>query len=174
MNIAFIHPDLCASQLFSLFESLSIVSWIILGSVSWIVAYGIQGVGEFCKGIRHFGKWIPDDQAWYRKLIRFDEVATPGEKNVFERFVIIKESCGNTAISFIMYAAILTIFWNSRLKNIGLLLSLLIGGIILLSMHKVHARRNTWWLEGVLDFRGEPDKGLPCKSASENTDGTER
>lgn len=163
LYIAFVYPNITIPEIFTLLKSFSFSSWFILGSVSWITSYIIQIFGEFPKPFKlllYYGPWIPDDVYWYKKKIRFNEVATPYERNMFQRLVNIKKGCGNTAISLLLSSIILAIFWNDRIKNIGLLLTLFIGGIILLYMHRIHAKRSTWWLQNVLKFRGEPKKDL--------------
>ncbi|MFC1839575.1 hypothetical protein ACFL1N_08345 [Thermodesulfobacteriota bacterium] len=159
LYIVFVYPDITTPEILIMLKSLSFSSWFILGSVSWIASYVIQVFGEFprpFKLLMYYGPWIPDDVFWYKKKIRFNEVATVYERSMFQRLTNIKKGCGNNAISLMLSSIILAIFWNNRLRNIELLLTLFIGGVILLFMHRVHAKRSTWWLQNVLKFRGEP------------------
>ena len=159
LYIALASPDITVSEMFILIKSLPFISWLLLFSVSWITSYVIQIFGELPKPFKlllFYGPWIPDDVFWYKKKIRFNEVATAYERSMFQRLVNIKKGCGNTAISLLLSSIILAIFWNDRLENIGFLITLFVGGIILLYMHRIHAKRSTWWLQNVLKFRGEP------------------
>lgn len=159
LYISFASPEITTPEMFALIKSLPFTSILLLFSISWITSYVIQVFGEFPRPFRlllFYGEWIPDDVYWYKKKIRFNEVATVYEKSMFQRLVNIKKGCGNTSISLLLSSVILAIFWNNRMENIEFLLTLFIGGLILLYMHRIHAKRSTWWLQNVLKFRGEP------------------
>jgi len=170
LYIAFIRPDICAVQAIGLLKSLSIATWVILGSISWVMAYGVQRIGELLKILHYYGCWIQNDKSWFDKIVRFTEVASPAEKSNFERFVVIKETSGNVGMSFLLSAVILFIFWDHNKNNIGVLLALFLSGVILLSMHRIHVKKNTWWLESVLEFRGTPEKGLPYRQQEKKSE----
>lgn len=161
LYIALASPGITILEMFALIKSLSFASLILLCSVSWITSYVIQVFGELPRPFKlllFYGQWIPDDVYWYKKKISFNEVATVYEKSMFQRLVNVKKGCGNTSISLLLSSIILAIFWDNRIENIEFLLTIFIGGLILLYMHRIHAKRSTWWLQNVLKFRGEPRK----------------
>ena len=170
LYVVLIRPDASPDQVIRLITSARTLTWLVLGMMGWITAFGIQRLGEFV-GLRYYGCWIPDDKSWYKKVIHFTQVASPEEKRGFERFVVIKETCGNAAFSLVLSGIVLLFIWNNK-ANIFFPAALLLGGIILFSMHRVHVKRNTWWLESVLELRGEPRSGQPYQPPTNNTEKT--
>ncbi len=169
LYVALVRPDTSPAGVITLLTSLSVPMWIVLGSIGWITAFGVQWLGERIKILRYYGDWIPNDKSWYEKVVRFTQVASPAEKDLFERFVVIKETCGNTAMSLVLSALVLFIPWHNG-DTIRLPVVILLGGVVLGFMHRKQVMRNTWWLESILEFRGTPDRGQPYQPPSNKTD----
>ena len=96
--------------------NLSFWAWIILISVSWITGIAIQGIGEKLHLIIYYPEWKDPDKkekldrgAWYKMDIEFSEKASESEKQQVERFVVIKEACGNAYIALSISVILLTL-----------------------------------------------------------------
>jgi hypothetical protein len=135
---------------------LSWISWIILIGFEWIVAFGIQSIGEALKLIRYYTDNYDSDERWYIDYNKFLSKATPAEKSNCERFVVIKEATGNLSLSIfistvlILIKLLLTDF--NIIKNTGFwLISIFvfIFGVFLQRMHRVHVERQCKYVDEI-------------------------
>ncbi len=170
LYLAIVQPSPSPTDAIRLLTQARIPTFVLLGAAGWITAFGLQRLGEFVKFLRYYGNWIQNDKSWYAELIRFAQVASPGEKAIFERFVVIKEMCGNAAVSLVLSSVLLLCPWHSG-RDANIPVAILIGGVSLGFMHRVHVKRNTWWLESVLEFRGRVEHGQAYQPSSHEDHG---
>ncbi len=83
--------------LISLISNFSFVFGVLIISISWIVGFGIQGLGEKLKLIKYHEN--EEAQENYSKFLKYGD--KDQQKDV-ERVVVIKETCGNSYIALII------------------------------------------------------------------------
>jgi hypothetical protein len=88
-----------SSDFYKFFYSTNVWIWIIFISVSWLIGFAIQGMGEIFHLIIYFPERISKIR-WYEEYIIFLKGAEDFEKQNVERFVVIKEACGNGYVAF--------------------------------------------------------------------------
>ena len=89
-------------------------AWTILLAFSWITGMTIQSIGEFLGMIRYYPKKDKKDneldrKEWYKLRVEFSKWATPDEERVDERFIVIKEACGNGSIALLVVSILLAV-----------------------------------------------------------------
>jgi hypothetical protein len=67
----------------------------VLIGISWILGFCVQSFGELIKIIRYYPKSYEKREDFFREYQNFQSKATEYEKEDVERFVVIKEACGN-------------------------------------------------------------------------------
>lgn len=88
-------------KVISSINSMSFGLCIVGGGAAWLVGFIVQSFGEMFKLIRYFPKKISwDDEI--ENILAFLEVASYDEKLQFERFVVIKEACGNGYVALLV------------------------------------------------------------------------
>src|SRR5262245_2713096 len=85
-----------------------VVLWGALAAWGWLAGFAIQALGEKFKLIRYYPKRI-DDEQFRKDLVEFGHIATDGEKQAHERYVVIKEACGNAYVSIFLAIIIVAI-----------------------------------------------------------------
>ncbi|MCT4595986.1 MAG: hypothetical protein N4A57_17200 [Anaeromicrobium sp.] len=147
-------------------DNMSFILGVLFISVSWIVGFAIQGIGEKCKLI----KYHVDDHARDRYVILLKQSALQNNKDI-ERVVVIKEACGNTYVSLLIISIFIILKYLSKyIFNISLnMLIDLIMDLIYLGpevivfitlllalryMHFEHVKRQNTLIESFLSERG--------------------
>ena len=133
-------------------------SWLIVIGFSWILGFGVQGIGELTSLIRYYTKDYETDKKWYIAYNKFNSNASSEEKSNCERLVVIKEATGNMAIAFLLSIIIVNIsfaitdspHFKSSISIFGTIIIFTIS-LILLRMHRVHSRRQCHYVEVVND-----------------------
>lgn len=124
--------------------------------------FSIQSFGEFIKIIKYYDKNIyKSDEAWHKAYNKFLKDSEYYQKRLLERFITIKEACGNLSMSLILSSIIsaLIIFSNNIkilceiIKNpifwILFILFIIIN-ILLIRMHFEHVERQTRYVKVVI------------------------
>jgi len=62
-------------------------------AASWVIAFGVQAIGEAMGVIRLWPKNLTSDHA-RKRIVCFGRRATAEEKRIVERYVVVKEACG--------------------------------------------------------------------------------
>ena len=79
--------------------------WLATGLLGWVTAFAIQAMGgwlpekRYLPYIRYSVDPIADALEFHRKLLTFARLASDSEKQIFERFVVVKEASGNSSLS---------------------------------------------------------------------------
>ena len=137
-------------------DKLTKLSWIILIGFAWIVAFGIQSVGEFCKLIKYYTSEYKSDSDCYIEYNTFQAKSTLLEKGNCERLVVIKEATGNLSVTF--FISIPLILLRLLLNNWEIIqkpefwvitVFLILFGIFLQRMHRVHVNRQCEYVKEV-------------------------
>ena len=124
--------------------------WIILGGFSWLTGFALQYLGEAAKLLRKnpYGNCNPRQtrDSFYPIWAVFQKRATKFEKIHAERLNIIKEACGNAAVSLIAGASVvsLSFWWHGNLLSfpeIPLLVLISILAFCFWRMHVIHVER---------------------------------
>lgn len=83
--------------------------WIIIISLAWLTGIAVQGVGEITGIIRYFPKCRNKDkkerielEEWIKYYNAFLKCASPSERQLNERYAVIKESCGNGFVALVL------------------------------------------------------------------------
>lgn len=95
------------SKLIGMIKGLSFFAWLVIFGGAWLTGFGIQGLGEvtgetFIGVIRYYPKNDPNIKCykdWLKFLEDFRKRAHREQKVEAERFVVIKEACGNGCVS---------------------------------------------------------------------------
>jgi len=95
--------------------------WIFFIGISWIIGFTIQSIGEIIPFRNIKLRYYPesyiindkqinlDDNKWFNMYLYFKNEASDKENQEFERFVVIKEACGNGYIAFLIILIIIII-----------------------------------------------------------------
>jgi phospholipid N-methyltransferase len=71
----------------------STIELAFVTAASWVIAFGVQAMGEAVGLIRLWPRELTSDQA-RKRIVCFGRRATTEEKRIVERYVVIKEACG--------------------------------------------------------------------------------
>jgi hypothetical protein len=134
--------------------------WLLLIGASWIVAFSVQSLGEFCTLIRYHRKDLSDSE-YYKLRHRFNSLVDDRERMQLERIVVIKEACGNGCVALLLSVLILLVdVWVdspsildavNRVNDTHVLL-FVVGVIVFLGrMHFVHVTRAETYMRAILD-----------------------
>jgi H+/gluconate symporter-like permease len=144
--------------------------WLMIPllGVSWILAIALQSFGELVRLIKYRPKEISEDNA-HKIRSKFYRICSIVERQQAERLIIIKEACGNTAVSMILSVLIIIIdkFMKSyclkgtllktistiSIHDIFILILLLLIIISLLRMHFKHVERQYGWVNTIIEER---------------------
>jgi hypothetical protein len=134
--------------------------WVLTGGFSWIGGFLIQSFGEFFKLIRMFPTTLkyPD---FFQKLVKFEMLSKTNQcgQGDLERFVVIKEACGNFYVALIIASLILflnalfnksqTIVIN-RFQLILIICTILFSIGFLARMHFKHTERQDMFIDAFI------------------------
>lgn len=147
-------------------------AWGAISIMSWLTGFAVQEIGERLRIVRHWPRTPFGNEVdrWYRFVLEFDEVATPAQKQVDERFAVILEACGNgcVALGWAMLLLLANGFVEAHLcgKSIASwleggwpVLPILVSGIAALvglaGMHRRTVTREYEWMKAVMERRRE-------------------
>ncbi|MBI5118763.1 hypothetical protein HZA56_20020 [Candidatus Poribacteria bacterium] len=160
-------------------DKMTSVLWLEAVGSSWIVGFALQYLGEtccllkthpsgkkksetrgiFCKKTYPSGEEKPETRpTFYEKWAQFHQIATPHERLHAERLNVIKEACGNAAISIVCGVSI-TLFgvrvrgafsWYPLVPVSAVSLGL---AFALWRMHVSHVERYGEFVKGTIGFR---------------------
>lgn len=134
----------------NIFSSSNILWFIILG-ISWILSFAVQSFGEQIGLIKYYSKSYSNWKEWYEDFIKFRKLASKDEQEQVERFIVIKETCGNFCSSRIFSSLVIFLFIISKmpiLSAIKVLITYWPAVITLIAiiyflkrMHNIHVDR---------------------------------
>jgi ubiquinone/menaquinone biosynthesis C-methylase UbiE len=79
----------------------STIELAFLIAASWVIAFGVQAMGEARGLIRLWPKGLGSDKA-RKRIVCFGRRATAEEKRIVERYVVVKEACGLGYLAFLI------------------------------------------------------------------------
>jgi len=131
--------------------------WLFFFGLSWIVAFGIQSVGEKLKVIKYWPGKKDDRIKWIGIYNQFLSLASNEEKSNLERHIVIKEATGNLAISLILSLIIIDISFifidnnnYSAFQIIFSSISIIIFSLFLFLFHRSHIKVQGEYMEEVV------------------------
>jgi len=140
--------------------------WIIAFGFAWLLGFALQYIGESLHILRthpHGEQGNETRGTFYKKWATFHEKAKKHELIHAERLNIIKEACGNEAVSLML--GLVMVVLGRLIRGIELLplLPLLIIGIVLAislwRMHIIHVERYGRFVENTIGFRKKGKRG---------------
>jgi len=141
--------------------------WVIIAGLAWIMGFAVQSVGEFLGAIRYHPKTVSREQV-YKSRTQFDAIASKNDQMRLERYVVIKEACGNGYMGIVIalfynFVSNISQFSTILLENwASYLLSVLIM-IFLARMHFEHVDRQHKVMSAVLDVKNNKSVKLKSK-----------
>ena len=143
--------------------------WIAGFGIAWIATFAVQSFAEKYNFIQYYPVMEGLDQkGFYEKQIKFNQISSISEKQQVERFVVIKEACGNSYVTLsISLLLLMTDGILDTIRNEGLILPwiqnelfqihvliVLIGAIYFLrKMHFIHVIRQYEYLLQVIESK---------------------
>jgi hypothetical protein len=133
-----------ADTLGKIADHLNLASWIVAAGLAWLLGFALQYLGELSHLLRTHprcnGRYVNRD-AFYSTWAAFHELASPHEKVHAERLNVIKEACGNAAISLAFAAAFFAVGNRQRHVALNEAAPLIVVCLILfLSLWRMHVR----------------------------------
>lgn len=151
----------------SLLTKMTTVLWVFVIGFSWLVGFALQNLGEVCRVLRTH-PYGPDRQetrdTFHTKWAEFHEVATSIEHVHAERLNIIKEACGNAAVSIVcgLASALFAVFVRGTDSWYPLVPFVLLGfalALLLWRMHVIHVERYGTFVRNTLRYRSKNSEG---------------
>jgi len=155
------------ASVFAYMAAMSLWVWVSLYAVAWIAAFAVQSFAEKASLIRYFPSSVVQSE-FYDVQIEFARICSSDEKQQRERFVVIKEACGNSYVSLTIATLILilgaiieasfngTAFWPwawQASHRVLLPILVLAGTIVFLrKMHFIHVEREFLFMKRVLEI----------------------
>ena len=142
---------------FTIVIKISHTTWIVVIGFAWILAFGIQSLGEWIKHYHIYDKKLyKDNDEWNEAGIAFRAKASRHDKSVYNRLAVIKEATGTLGLAIIMStilvaARLLNLEWK-LIMEFDFLFSVIICilfALLLIRMHRVHARRQSEYVSKV-------------------------
>jgi hypothetical protein len=99
---------------------MTVMLWLVIIGFSWLIGFALQHLGEVCGALRtcprgRDKKWTRD--TFHAEWVKFHEIAAPFESVHAERLVVIKEACGNAAVSIV--AGLIVALFGVVVKGLG-------------------------------------------------------
>ncbi len=139
-------------------EKLPGFAWLALAGFSWLTGFALQSLGEWVRLI----KYIPPEEkeTWVEKYLRFRSTANASSVREHERMVVIMEACGNGSVACL--SSIMILIADALINALSApsfgffvasvssslfaealsLILLLVMGVSLERMHRVHRKRH--------------------------------
>ncbi len=134
----------------SILSKMTFALWIFVGGLCWLVGFALQYMGEALKLLRQnpHGKSKKSEtrETFYPHWAYFQKSATTYERLHAERLNVIKEACGNAAISIIAGVAFVgfRLWWRGEFLSVPempLLALALVLAFCFWRMHIIHVER---------------------------------
>lgn len=95
-------------------QSISSLGWLAISGLAWLLTFSVQSFGESI-GRKKLIIYYPtdifsNDEEYFEFKIKFNEVALKDEKSQSERFVVIKEACGNGYVTIVISWLLITLY----------------------------------------------------------------
>lgn len=127
--------------------------------LSWCAGFLAQSFGEFIGIRRDYPKGKKDgqyvnDRQWYDFYVKYQDEVKDNVKNaeLVERFIVIKEMCGNMASVLLLCGIVVLVFECNALKgNWRYALIYLLFIFLFFRMHRKHVRRQAEYMKRVVD-----------------------
>jgi hypothetical protein len=136
-------------------EKLSVFSWSLVLGLSWLLGFALQYLGELFRLLRthpHGADGKQTRATFFKDWADFHELAGAHEKIHAERLNIIKEACGNAAVSIAASAAVLLFAATLRGESLQTYISFVVLASVLFvcfwRMHVVHVERYGAFVHG--------------------------
>ncbi len=101
-------------------QGISNLGWLAIAGLAWLLSFSVQSFGESVgQSIPYPKNAFSSEGKYFDFKIRFDEVALPGEKTQRERYVVIREACGNGYLAIFISLVLLamhlgTVYMRSK------------------------------------------------------------
>jgi hypothetical protein len=163
-------------------QNISSLGWIAISGLAWLLTFSVQSFGESIgvkkKLIIYYPKdKFSDDEKFFEFKIKFNEVAFQDEKSQNERFVVIKEACGNGYVTILISGVLVILYLLAEymqskeelLKTIlkdnwPMLLFTVFVLFYLQRMHYIHVDRQYKHMKRVVDRYDERKKSMNNKT----------
>jgi len=159
--------DISLSEFTKILSSLSLFGWLAIFGAGWISAFGIQAFGEFFppskepnkRLIRYYPPQFPNDEAWYKFRLEFQNTASKEDLIDVERLVVIKEACGNgyvsLALSLVFAISCIILRYREYGPELRIAIPVFLMWVFIIyylwKMHKLHVERQHKYMMAVLD-----------------------
>jgi hypothetical protein len=143
--------------------------WIIFIGISWLTGLAIQGLGTRTGLISPFPKDEANQKDGEVKYQSFAEKSNSVEFKIHERYVVLREACGNGYVSllfslfFLIPNIVIKFFFHGTYENVflfyldnnlpGVVTLLILYVFVIIGLYIMHAqsKRNQWtYMESVL------------------------
>lgn len=128
----------------------SVGLWVIVVGLGWFAGMAVQATGEAIRVIRPFSRKTASSD-FIKDLVAVQN-SIPRLQQGYERYVIIKEACGNASLSILVAVIFITLrAWYGQPLSAGwLTLVAILAAAALLRMHWVHLERQREWTTAAL------------------------
>jgi|SRR2546425_12632704 len=150
-------------------QSMGFWFWVLILGSAWVMAFSVQALGESTGLIRYHKKeW--SDEEFYTKRLEFESCASQDERQQMERFVVIKEACGNgylaaslaiitLAVDRVVESGLSDAFQQTMGQSLHVIVVLVALIVFLGRMHFIHVERQSIYLITVVRSKsGKPSK----------------
>jgi len=133
--------------------------WAILVPLAWLTSFAIQAAGELFGLIRYYPKRVESQAEVASQLAEFMSKATPAERQVHERLVVIKEACGNGYLALLVTAVCMAARFHQP-RHSALAGAVLVAAIFLRWLHRRQVDRQKDWRDAVVKLHtpGQPSE----------------
>lgn len=138
------------SLILDFLKSIPFVLYIPIFGILYMVGFAVQCLGaEFIPIIKfHHCK---TDKEHFMLLAKLHTIDREKAMSTHERFVVLKQMCGNGAFAILIAGVLLAIkLWKSDLSHWALVIMVALLIISLLKGHKVHVQRQEEWESAIL------------------------
>ncbi len=102
--------------------------WLVLVTVGWFVGFALQATGETLGIIRYYPRQLASPE-FTRRLVDLSE-ASAQVRQGYERFVVVKEACGNAAVAIVVACALVGVrVWRGQPLGRGWLATLVLCNV---------------------------------------------
>lgn len=134
------------------FQQARWIEAIGIGGIAWILAFAIQEIGHRARILDH-----KSDKVRIEAGVKFSRSCNEDERALRERYIVIKEACGNLFVSIVLSVSVLLasqelselikLFRNSL--EWPVLLSWFVLAVLLLLSHRRHSKLQSDYTESV-------------------------
>ena len=105
-------------------ENIPSFAWLAIFGLAWMLTFSVQAFGESCgktykRQLIHYypPEEFDNDKKFLEFKGKFNEVAYPDEKRQMERFVVIKEACGNGYVTILISFLLSPVLSYNNMKH---------------------------------------------------------